>query len=958
MTACRSRRWGVVLLAGMTVTVVSCTMQRVGLPSSLEHAGMPFDALQQTLPSALPASDIVSVESEAKCTFAPRTDGVWLFQPGPNPGQDLLTLKLKAKTGGQFLCLDFPVDPSLAAQGPGLAGNGNSIIGEIEIECGGPVTATVHSAVSQSNGGRDPVTVFDGVRKQGDPGWDGEGSGWELGGGKPARLIVQLDRCLPPGADVTVRLIAKSKWGGHVPGAVSAAIVGGTMATEALTETGKYRVQFAAWRKTVSQEIKALMDRPDAVDAVMNDRDAQAVLARAEFMRVFGDDGVWQVAQRKGGYRMLNAVLADMGWMEDMLSLEGQLTPQTLDNLRVIVAYAKRQEWQDPVAKRLATVRAHAFGKGNRFSMVQNFDFIDQARLAGLLHNGFDFLPVRLMQKACGGGTKADYEYMINALQMRTGEYLGACWAVPYRDPSPFGYSIQGWGYHQPWSHAYPHMRILRDIGGVCGSLSTYGSVAASHHGVPAFNVGQPAHCAYIVELNQRWPIGNDVSGGWSTGWGMGYGVSYVTASELYSLPYYDPAYPSVCRLRWLANQQKAAGMPLTTWGATYQRSLDLIPLDFTGWMGLFDLVEADAKVAVAAGKSAETVSFSPEKWIEFGQKGAGVFKRHQEAAWAIAMRCFKNGEKAVTTPAQRMDLLLKINQTVSQKAEPTLYGNPGFPGFLNQQADWLGDPSASVTLFGKLLALHYSEDPKYNWIFQTVMGWGNGRFAGDPKQAVNYAATLGSFFEALGAKADKVQIANAVSSGIHAASQTGDMASYQAWVGMGRKLLPPVTPGDVFLTPAQVAARPKFEPFPGSLLSASGMLHVNSPCGYNKPLSYSQVLDGGELGYFDTNNDQKPWATVTFDGPHELTGIVLVNRYEFAPEQPWDVPMVVSVFLDGRPWQEVATVSTTQTVYRIDLQGKGISAKRVRIERQPGPDKDKPNTGRLHMRNFMIYGK
>jgi hypothetical protein len=93
-------------------------------------------------------------------------------------------------------------------------------------------------------------------------------------------------------------------------------------------------------------------------------------------------------------------------------------------------------------------------------------------------------------------------------------------------------------------------------------------------------------------------------------------------------------------------------------------------------------------------------------------------------------------------------------------------------------------------------------------------------------------------------------------------------------------------------------------------------------------------------------------------DGVHEISGIVLVNRYEFPPEQAWDVPLVVSTFLDGQPWKEVATITHTQLVYRVDLQGKGINAKMIRIERQPGPDKDKPNTGRLHMRNFLIYGK
>jgi hypothetical protein len=40
-----------------------------------------------------------------------------------------------------------------------------------------------------------------------------------------------------------------------------------------------------------------------------------------------------------------------------------------------------------------------------------------------------------------------------------------------------------------------------------------------------------------------------------------------------------------------------------------------------------------------------------------------------------------------------------------------------------------------------------------------------------------------------------------------------------------------------------------------------------------------------------------------------------------------------------------------------VDLQGKGLKARFVRIERLPGKDAAQP-PGRFHFRNFLVYGK
>ena len=76
-----------------------------------------------------------------------------------------------------------------------------------------------------------------------------------------------------------------------------------------------------------------------------------------------------------------------------------------------------------------------------------------------------------------------------------------------------------------------------------------------------------------------------------------------------------------------------------------------------------------------------------------------------------------------------------------------------------------------------------------------------------------------------------------------------------------------------------------------------------------------------------------------SIQGEGELTGIVLVNRFEVGPandEFQWAVPFKVSVSLDGKTWTEVASFDKAEAVFRVDLQGRKLLARYVRAEHLP----------------------
>ncbi|HEY3321160.1 MAG TPA: discoidin domain-containing protein [Planctomycetota bacterium] len=401
--------------------------------------------------------------------------------------------------------------------------------------------------------------------------------------------------------------------------------------------------------------------------------------------------------------------------------------------------------------------------------------------------------------------------------------------------------------------------------------------------------------------------------------------------------------------------------LSLGPWTSTYEQATAAQPINFNTWLEYI--------------KALEGVKNVPAKtWLDLSRALTKAFVDYHEAAWVLIDRCF---EKAAPTmkPDERLAFLLEMHRQLRQEKMARVLSFPT-SHILNWQADRIGDPSLAVEFFKQLLTIHYSKNPATNGLFGGVVGWGNERFAPNPAMAAGYAKAMESCFTSLGESADKNWMTNTITAGIRKASEVGDKDSFRLWTNMAEKMLPPLKAGDVHLNPQQAAAFPKIEPFAGVLLSKDGMLQTSSACQHDRPLSYKPVL-GAEVGraslpagghggppyfggWFDTNNEEKPWAQVQLAGDAELSGIVLVNRYEFAPTQEefqWAAPLKISVSTDGKTWKEVATLEKAEAVFRVDLQGKNLRARFVRAERLPNADKSKP-PGRLHFRAFLIFGK
>ena len=668
--------------------------------------------------------------------------------------------------------------------------------------------------------------------------------------------------------------------------------------------------------------------------------DAQAGLARREFIRACGAEALAKLHQREGGAPFLRALMADVSWIESFLVSDPpkESFTQAAENLHLLHRHGK--DLGDPIYRRLATAMALHAGKMNAYLLVQRLGQMQQAHREGLLHVSFDGLNVREMRWAIHlGGNAAEYEYLVNDRQTPLRDYLGACWAVAYRGHNDYGDSIQGPWYHLAFRHGLPGWEAVRAVGGVCGSLSTYGALAAKVHGVPSQTVGQPGHCAYVVRTNDQWPVGNSVT--WPTatsspGWE---GTGYATLHQLYEPVSKDgPRLLAANRALWLSRLLVDRERPRADWTAALDQAIKEQPLNYRVWLEY-------AKSITSAKDTTPTMR------LDLARRTAKTFAGYPEAAWALVNRFVEKSLASIALP-ERKSFLLDLHAELREDRVKNYQDWP-FEGSLDWQVSQLGnDPKEQIGYFQKLLEIHGTQAPKRR-VFTRVLSWGQEKYARKAKTASHFASAMAGYFKSQGSDGDGAMLRNQVSAGIRAAGETGDIGAFRLWADMRDSLLPAPVPADVSLNPKQAAAFPAIEPFPGEVLSAKGMLTTKTTSKHDRPLSYPALLRANGLGgFFATAAEDAPKAIVELPGEGELSGIVLVDRYEIPAETQWTVPLTVWVSVDGKSWSEVASFTTGQPVYRVDLRQMAPRARFVRLEREAGKKE------RFQLRNILVFGK
>jgi hypothetical protein len=692
--------------------------------------------------------------------------------------------------------------------------------------------------------------------------------------------------------------------------------------------------------------------------AVIARPSARLALEEQELIRRVGEKTVAEIARREGGIAFLLAFLGDVDWLESFLVGEapnasyGQedVSPaKALENLYLLHHYG--QNLDKPVYRRLATAMALKAGLVP-YRLVARFKQIQAAHRQGLLHASFDTLDVREMGWAIylgygysgTAGDTREYEYLLDDRQTKAGDYINACWAVWWLDFNVYGDWLQGSGFFTPWLHAFGcREEAARKVGGQCEDLSRYGWAVARAHGVMAGLAGQPGHCAYVVRIGEGWPIAYDVAGPAATdfrlpGWE---GTTYATVQALYEPVQHDRTnFLAANRLTMLAKllraQAASPSEPPGLWKEAFAQATRVQPLNYRTWLEYFVALE-------------ETAETPPATWRELAGAAVEAFAPYHEAAWALAHRAIKKALPAMT-PAQRLAFFADCHQKLRQE-KARQFENYRFDHVLSWQADQLGDPATQLDYLARVLHIHAAPPPG-DRLFSLVLDWGQNRFSkSDSKTAAQFAQIVGDALRDQGGEKDRMR--SRFAKGLRTASERGDFAATRVWMNLAQELLPPLQPSEVRLSAEQARVFPEIKPFAGQLLSTEGLLRTSTTDPHDCPLSYGALLRGaGFGGFFHTAAEENPWAQVQLPGEALLSGITLVNRYESLAQN--QVPLKLSVSTDGQSWTELASFLKSEPVFRLDLAGKKVQARFIRVERPA-------TAGRrdaFHLRALLIYGQ
>lgn len=232
-----------------------------------------------------------------------------------------------------------------------------------------------------------------------------------------------------------------------------------------------------------------------------------------EFINETGADVLNAFTEDKHKRQFINTFARDYDWLEEYLTCG--LVPYQTD-VGINVLYNIWNDQKGHVEKTgLAVALASVWGGGKtapkpniqRISPrianpVRRYNFFIEQEAKGRLHPNYKNLKPWELRFVVGIPAQdwddASFEWCIENINLPWDRYQSACWAAIYTDPSKFGDSVQGGAYNMPFSEA-GWAKATHLNGGVCGALSHLGTYAAMAHGIPAYTVGQPGHCAYAV---------------------------------------------------------------------------------------------------------------------------------------------------------------------------------------------------------------------------------------------------------------------------------------------------------------------------------------------------------------------------------------------------------------------------------------------------------------------------
>ena len=651
----------------------------------------------------------------------------------------------------------------------------------------------------------------------------------------------------------------------------------------------------------------------------------RATIARAELRRVAAP-AIDEISKTSEGKRFITELEASPELLGDLM-YSGPLPDEPGKMLWILhdLWKADRPGLGDPQQRGTAVAVALTFGQSKwpREQAFSRYKYFRDSHKAGLLHPQYDDLQPwekRFLVSAGsngswsgeGGWDDASLEWLRDNVKLPAKDYTGACWQAPYRLENLFGDSIHGAKYYAPFEHMI-HAKRVREVGGVCGSLSHYGATAARANGIPAITMGEPGHCAYAVRVKRgEWVPSYSLS--WQRGlhtslWGRTW-TQLVLQEKVMGENYANAR--STAHL-YQARAVSKSDRPLAE--TAYQLALQAQPLNHPAWL--------EATAFLKESKP------DPATWEACQKAILKALAAYPEAAWQV-IASIQPEAMAALPEERKIPFLLEFHKAIASQEGPVMWD---LESALNTQATSLGsDVSKQLEFFEKVLA---EQAGSKSW-FAPVIAWGQSKFGKDDATSTAFFASLSRVFSSDAAGANQDGLRAALRPAVIAAAANNNVEAFQSLGKAGAALRK-----DQAL---------KTEPFSGELLSSGGMLTTSSTCGWDHPENHWGVLEACGGG-FHTDSQVRPYAIARLGKLGDLSGIV-IHDPSGGHNATRQLPLKISVSEDGLTWTEVFRTDQHQGMWRIPLEGKATRVQFIKAER------DDERKEFFHLQAIHAYGR
>lgn len=660
----------------------------------------------------------------------------------------------------------------------------------------------------------------------------------------------------------------------------------------------------------------------DALARAEQDEGYRRALAVHEVLRVSGDETVAAVLAKPDGPAFLRAFLAETGWMEEYLGTGWELKPgqgglDILRRLHAVDSGSEARRRRALMAAIAVTYSATSYAE-NLVRMADSptfkstpegrYKLYRDAQEAGFLNRMFKDL--RSWEMCFVVSSNCDDDallWMLRNINVPLQRYTDACWAVRYQGVNAFGESVQGPLFYVPGRTRLNWAEAVIKQGGVCGSLSHFGAVAARAHGIPAYTAGQPGHCAYAVRhARGKWVggFGGPDGGPHFSPWGWNY--AHILALED---AFADDAKADRAKRRlWQASVPGPTGRTL----AALELATAATPAFLPAWKARIEALRKDTGVTAAAWERL------------YGEMAQSFGRNNRPLSEMLAL--FEDKLVAGKDAEARLVLALRVQADVGRGVESWSWEMA--EDLFARHAKWFGEEDRQ-RFFVQALCLHANS----RHFFGKLADWGSknlGKAAdGTPRFTLALADVVRIKAATLGKDAlrdlTKQAILAAETARSHPAFEAGAEAGAPFGVNGGNPR------GDLG--------------GPGRLVSDKGLLWLSTTSGWDQPWSHRGVIDG-RGGQFHTDREKNPSVTIQLRETVTLASLTV--------EKTWGNEgrlrkAKLETSVDGATWFEVAATENCPDIWKVDLSGQGKRARWVRLVAENG-DGDY-----LHLRSFLV---